>query len=187
METAKTLSMPAQRIIFAKLNHCFDNTKMSTGEIGEFLGYGNSTMFPVLNELEELHLIDRVHGWGEDNHSVYIHWAKEQRPLWEATKYMMSNPIVRYYNIETPENMDDFVISSQSLLPYHNHRYELHSTPAIAYKGASRRRTQNESFIKRTTLTKADYVCEFWSYPPPLPSKAQIDPLSPAIPNATMP
>ena len=178
MNTDKPLSFVAQRIILAKLNHCYDSVRISTGEIGAFLGYGRAVIFPALKELEAHKFIERIHGSGENNHRVYVRWLIEQRPLWEAAKPLLRNPVVRTYNIATPEDMDAFIPSTESLLPFHNPRYELHSVPTLAYRGASMSRSQNETLITRMPPTKAAYRCEFWRYPPLLPGKTEIDALS---------
>ena len=74
MNIDKPLSFVAQRIILAKLNHCYDSVRISTGEIGASLGYGRAAIFTALKELESHKFIERIHGSGENNHRVYVRW-----------------------------------------------------------------------------------------------------------------
>ena len=51
--------------------------------------------------------------------------------------------------------------------------------PHLVYKGFSQSRKRNEALIERVRPSEADYVVEFWSYPPILPV-ASVAPRSPA-------
>ena len=47
--------------------------------------------------------------------------------------------------------------------------------PHLVYKGFSQSRKRNEALIERVRPSEGDYVVEFWSYPPILPGKDEMD------------
>ena len=176
--TSKLLNPTAQYIIIAKLNHCFDRNHLSMQELATLLGVERITIRRSAQELERLGLAHRVRGRGVKSNNVYLVWDKEKLDLWIAAFRYMRNPIVRHYHVTAPEDLSLFTPGGLHLL---NRRFPSFAVPGkthLVHKGASQARNKNESLIQRGRPSEADYVGEFWSYPPILPGHTEIDNLS---------
>ena len=98
--------------------------------------------------------------------------------LWEAAIKYMKPPCVRHYHVKTPANMELFTPGGLHLLSERTTHKKIDGKPHLVYKGFSQSRKRNEALIERVRPSEADYVVEFWSYPPILPGKDEMDNLS---------
>ena len=172
------LSPTAQRLILAKLNHCFKGKQYSMLELADLLGLEQTSLRYAMMELEEHGFAHRVRGKGVDMHKVYLDWDKGKVQLWEAAIKYMKPPCVRHYHVKTPANMELFTPGGLHLLSERTTHKKIDGKPHLVYKGFSQSRKRNEALIERVRPSEADYVVEFWSYPPILPGKDEMDNLS---------
>ena len=176
--TTDRLTPIAQYLILAKLNHCFKDTHLSVLELADFIGVEQASIRRAAQNLEWLGFARRVHGQGADLHKVYLEWKMGKVQLWEKAIRWMRKPVVRHYHVSTPENMDAFIPGGANLLSERTTGFKIDGKPHLVYKGFSQKRESNEALIHRVKPTEADYVVEFWSHPPLLPGKTEMDNLS---------
>ena len=177
MKTQK-LTPLAQWLIIAKLNHCFKGNHLSMQEIADLFKVERISIRRAAEQLEEHGFAHRVRGKGVDMHKVYLDWDKGKVQLWEAAIKYMKPPCVRHYHVKTPANMELFTPGGLHLLSERTTHKKIDGKPHLVYKGFSQSRKRNEALIERVRPSEADYVVEFWSYPPILPGRDEMDNLS---------
>ena len=178
IDKPKNLTWLAQRLILAELNHCFDGKELNTEQLAEFMGYDQQALRKAINCLEGLGIAKREFRHREPYFGCYLHWNLHGKELWNAAVNLLRCPVIRHYNVVTPSDMSDFTPSTESLLAERHFAYVLRSRPVLAYRGRSHGWMNNEKHITRTRPTAADYIVEFWAYPPLLPGLKEMDNLS---------
>ena len=172
---SEKISFLAQRLIIAKLNHCFKGRLFTLVELAELMEVEISALRRAVKELEEHKLAHRITGTGKDMHKVFLDWDKGKVQLWEASIKYMRPPKTRHYHVKTPANMELFTPGGLHLLSERTTHKKIDGKPHLVYKGFSQSRKRNEALIERVRPSEADYVVEFWSYPPILPGKDEMN------------
>ena len=73
---SEKLGYLTQRLIIAKLNHCFKGRLFTLVELAELMEVEISALRCAVKELEEHKLAHRETGTGKDMHKVFLDWDK---------------------------------------------------------------------------------------------------------------
>ena len=177
MNTMK-LTPPAQRLVLAKINRCFDDLYPSMEDMSKMLDLTPMTLRSAVESIEQHGLASRFRGHGQHCHKTFLDWHYDNRRLWDAAKDLMTNPLVRHYRAAEDQNLDGFHPIDEGLLIFPGKPHDVRPTPRYVHRDKSRTQELNETLVNRTTLSKGRYIVEFWKYPPLLPGLKKLDNLS---------
>ena len=163
---------PAQRIVLAKLNHLLTEP-ITADTLREQFGYSTVTIIAALKELELQGIIRRENLPNSRKQSIIF--TTIGRSLWDKISPLLSNPISEKIAVDTLPASFNRIRSGETALA-ENSMLNPSEQEFLAFYGSAAERKALKD--QQVVLDDGKYVIEFWRYPPLLPGRVNIDPLS---------
>ena len=163
---------PAQRIVLAKLNHLLTEP-LTADTLREQFGYSSVTIIAALKELELQGIIRRESLPNSRRQSITF--ATSGRTLWDKISPLLSNPITEKIAVDTLPDSFIRIHSGETALSEISMLNPPEQESLAFYGSAAARKSLKD---RQVVLDDGRYVIEFWRYPPLLPGRTGLDPLS---------
>lgn len=163
---------PAQRIVLAKLNHLLAEP-ITADSLRKQFGYSSVTIIAALKELELQGIIRRESLPNSRKQSITF--TTTGHALWNKISPLLTNPISERIAVDTlPDSFARISGGETALSDISMLNPPEQETIAFYGTAAERKKLKDQQVV----LDDGKYIIEFWRYPPLLPGRASIDPLS---------
>lgn len=162
----------SQRVLIAYLNNCFEEVP-TIPSVCQFLNCSRVTATKVFDEIEAAGLAKRTSI--PASHQIGLTFMAKGKTLWEKMEPHLKSPIRTLVHLDSVPENTPIVHSGESALAdctMLGHPDVMHLTLYVTGNDYSRLKS------RAVPSEEASVVVEVWHYPPLLPGRNNIDPLS---------